>query len=77
MIEIVKVFNKCVKLLILDELLLLFMVVEMCILFDIVCDLKVCGIVCVYILYKFDEVEVVCDMVIVICDGCYVLIVLM
>lgn len=69
--------NKYVKLLIFDELLLLLSVVEMCILFDIVCDLKCCGVVCVYILYKFDEVVVVCDMVFVICDGCYVVIELM
>lgn len=74
MIEIVKVFFYDVKIVIMDELMLLLMEKEVNYLFKIICKLKDCGCGIVYILYKMEEIFQLCDEIIILCDGQWIVI---
>lgn len=74
MIEIVKVFFYNVKIVIMDELIFLLIEKEVNYLFIIICKLKECGCGIVYILYKMEEIFQLCDEVIVLCDGQWIVI---
>lgn len=69
LIEIAKALNKNAKLLILDEPSSSLTAAEIKVLLDIVRGLKAKGVACVYISHKLDEVEAVCDTIVVIRDG--------
>lgn len=71
-IEIVKVIFFDVSVFIMDELMVVFSGVEVECLFVVVWSLCDEGWVILFILYCFDEVFDLCDMVIVMCDGVYI-----
>jgi D-xylose transport system ATP-binding protein len=69
LIEIAKAINKNARLLILDEPSSSLTTAEIKVLLDIVRSLKDKGVTCVYISHKLDEVEAICDTIVVIRDG--------
>lgn len=72
MVEIVKVLFFNVKVFIMDEFILVFIDIEVEILFVFIEQFKVWGIGIVYILYCMDELCCFVDWVIVFCDGIYI-----
>ncbi|MDR7050727.1 D-xylose transport system ATP-binding protein [Duganella sp. 3397] len=69
LIEIAKALNKNARVLILDEPSSSLTANEIKVLLDIVRGLKAKGVACVYISHKLDEVEAICDTIVVIRDG--------
>jgi len=69
LIEIAKALNKNARVLILDEPSSSLTANEIAVLLDIVRGLKAKGVACVYISHKLDEVEAICDTIVVIRDG--------
>lgn len=69
LIEIAKALNKNARLLILDEPSSSLTAAETQVLLEIIRGLKARGVACVYISHKLDEVEAICDTVVVIRDG--------
>jgi D-xylose transport system ATP-binding protein len=69
LIEIAKALNKNARLLILDEPSSSLTASEIQVLLGIVRGLKAKGVACVYISHKLDEVEAICDTIVVIRDG--------
>ncbi|WP_332854560.1 D-xylose ABC transporter ATP-binding protein [Duganella sp. S19_KUP01_CR8] len=69
LIEIAKALNKNARLLILDEPSSSLTASEIEVLLDIIRGLKAKGVACVYISHKLDEVEAICDTIVVIRDG--------
>ena len=69
LIEIAKALNKNARVLILDEPSSSLTANEIAVLLDIVRGLKTKGVACVYISHKLDEVEAICDTIVVIRDG--------
>ncbi len=69
LIEIAKALNKQAKLLILDEPSSSLTASEITVLLDIIRALKAKGVTCIYISHKLDEVEAICDTIVVIRDG--------
>jgi D-xylose transport system ATP-binding protein len=69
LIEIAKALGKNARLLILDEPSSSLTASEIRVLLDILRSLKARGVTCVYISHKLDEVEAVCDTIVVIRDG--------
>jgi D-xylose transport system ATP-binding protein len=69
LIEIAKALNKRAQLLILDEPSSSLTASEIEVLLKIIRRLKAEGVTCVYISHKLDEVEAICDTIVVIRDG--------
>ncbi|MYN10321.1 D-xylose ABC transporter ATP-binding protein [Pseudoduganella aquatica] len=69
LIEIAKALNKRAQLLILDEPSSSLTASEIEVLLNIIRRLKAEGVTCVYISHKLDEVEAICDTIVVIRDG--------
>lgn len=69
LIEIAKALNKRAQLLILDEPSSSLTASEIEVLLNIIRRLKSEGVTCVYISHKLDEVEAICDTIVVIRDG--------
>ncbi|MET0264954.1 MAG: D-xylose ABC transporter ATP-binding protein [Duganella sp.] len=69
LIEIAKALNKNARVLILDEPSSSLTANEIQVLLQIVRGLKAKGVACVYISHKLDEVEAICDTIVVIRDG--------
>jgi D-xylose transport system ATP-binding protein len=69
LIEIAKALNKRAQLLILDEPSSSLTASEIQVLLKIIRRLKAEGVTCVYISHKLDEVEAICDTIVVIRDG--------
>ncbi|SEN54449.1 xylose ABC transporter ATP-binding protein [Duganella sp. CF517] len=69
LIEIAKALNKNARLLILDEPSSSLTTSEIQVLLNIIRGLKAKGVACVYISHKLDEVEAICDTIVVIRDG--------
>ncbi|WP_377701792.1 D-xylose ABC transporter ATP-binding protein [Pseudoduganella sp. UC29_71] len=69
LIEIAKALNKRAQLLILDEPSSSLTASEIQVLLNIIRRLKSEGVTCVYISHKLDEVEAICDTIVVIRDG--------
>jgi D-xylose transport system ATP-binding protein len=69
LIEIAKALNKNARLLILDEPSSSLTASEIQVLLEIIRGLKAKGVACVYISHKLDEVEAICDTIVVIRDG--------
>ena len=69
LIEIAKALNKRAQLLILDEPSSSLTASEIQVLLTIIRRLKAEGVTCVYISHKLDEVEAICDTIVVIRDG--------
>ncbi|CAN7705909.1 D-xylose ABC transporter ATP-binding protein [Pseudoduganella sp. LjRoot289] len=69
LIEIAKALNKRAQLLILDEPSSSLTASEIEVLLRIIRKLKAEGVTCVYISHKLDEVEAICDTIVVIRDG--------
>jgi D-xylose transport system ATP-binding protein len=69
LIEIAKALNKRAQLLILDEPSSSLTSSEIQVLLTIIRRLKAEGVTCVYISHKLDEVEAICDTIVVIRDG--------
>lgn len=69
LVEIAKALNKQAKLLILDEPSSSLTASEIAVLLDIIRELKAKGVTCIYISHKLDEVEAICDTIVVIRDG--------
>ena len=69
LIEIAKALNKDARLLILDEPSSSLTSAEIAVLLDIIRTLKSKGVACIYISHKLDEVEAICDTIVVIRDG--------
>ena len=69
LIEIAKALNKNARLLILDEPSSSLTSSEIAVLLDIIRTLKAKGVTCIYISHKLDEVEAICDTIVVIRDG--------
>lgn len=72
MVEIVKVFIKNVGIIIMDELIIVFIEVEIKELFKVIKNLEKKGIVIIYIFYRLEEIFEICERVEVIRDGKYV-----
>lgn len=69
MIEIVKVFMINVEVIIMDEFIVVLMEWEISKFFEVIIVLKKNGVFIVYIFYWMEEIFVICDRIIVMCDG--------